>query len=103
MFAEQASLLSRNRWHGGTRGCFGGACDHGRLASPRLGELVPRPIVRVGSWDSLSIMVIRWHHAEIWPVLFPTAMALATILMVVTLLVLAINERARAWRTRHDV
>ena len=37
------------------------------------------------------------------PYVFPTAMALATILMVVTLLVLAINERARAWRNRHDL
>ena len=61
-------------------------------------------VVRVGSWDSLSIMVDQVaSRPKFDPYVFPTAMALATILMVVTLLVLAINERARAWRNRHDL
>ena len=61
-------------------------------------------VVRVGSWDSLSILVDQVaSRPKFDPYVFPTAMALATILMLVTLLVLSINERARAWRSRHDV
>jgi hypothetical protein len=37
------------------------------------------------------------------PFVLPTAMALATVLMVVTLMVLTVNEGARAWRVRHEV
>jgi len=60
--------------------------------------------VRVGSWDSLSIMVDQvGSRPKFDPFVLPTAMALATVLMVVTLMVLTVNERARAWRVRHEV
>ena len=60
-------------------------------------------VVRVGSWNSLSILVDQVaSRPKFDPVMFPTAMALATMLMVVTLLVLSVNERARAWRMRHE-
>jgi ABC-type sulfate transport system permease component len=61
-------------------------------------------VVRAGSWDSLSILVDQVASRPGFdPLVIPTAMALATTLMIVTLLVLSINEGARAWRTRHEV
>ena len=110
VFAEQASLLSMKPlafwWH--ARGSFlvvPATMAASLCLAFSLGEFgATFLIVRVGSWDSLSIMVDQVaSRPKFDPYVFPTAMALATILMVVTLLVLAINERARAWRTRHDV
>ena len=110
VFAEQASLLSMKPlafwWH--SRGSFlvvPATMAASLCLAFSLGEFgATFLIVRVGSWDSLSIMVDQVaSRPKFDPYVFPTAMALATILMVVTLLVLAINERARAWRTRHDV
>ena len=109
-FAEQASLLSLSPfafwWH--SRGSFlvvpatmaGSLC----LAFS-LGEFgATYLVVRVGSWDSLSIMVDQvGSRPKFDPFVLPTAMALATVLMVVTLMVLTVNERARAWRVRHEV
>ena len=110
IFAEQASLLPMSKmsfwWH--SRGAFlvvpatmaGSLClafSMGEFGASFL-------VVRVGSWDSLSILVDQVaSRPKFDPYVFPTAMALATILMLVTLLVLSINERARAWRARHDV
>ena len=110
IFAEQASLLPMGKvsfwWH--SRGSFlvvpatmaGSLClafSMGEFGATFL-------VVRVGSWDSLSILVDQVaSRPKFDPYVFPTAMALATILMLVTLLVLSINERARAWRSRHDV
>jgi len=109
VFAEQASLLPMGRfgswWH--SRGAFlvvpatmaGSLC----LAFS-LGEFgATFLVVRVGSWNSLSILVDQVaSRPKFDPLMFPTAMALATMLMVVTLVVLSVNERARAWRMRHE-
>ncbi len=109
VYAEQALLLPMSRfgswWH--ARGAFlvvpatmaGSLC----LAFS-LGEFgATFLVVRVGSWNSLSILVDQVaSRPKFDPVMFPTAMALATMLMVVTLLVLSVNERARAWRMRHE-
>ncbi|MGA0353380.1 MAG: ABC transporter permease [Poseidonia sp.] len=110
VFAEQASLLPLRPlafwWH--SRGSFlvvPATMAASLCLAFSLGEFgATFLVVRVGSWDSLSIMVDQVaSRPKFDPYVFPTAMALATILMVVTLLVLAINERARAWRNRHDV
>ena len=110
VFAEQASLLPMRPlafwWH--SRGSFlvvPATMAASLCLAFSLGEFgATFLVVRVGSWDSLSIMVDQVaSRPKFDPYVFPTAMAIATILMVVTLLVLAINERARAWRNRHDV
>jgi len=110
VFAEQASLLPLRPlafwWH--SRGSFlvvPATMAASLCLAFSLGEFgATFLVVRVGSWDSLSIMVDQVaSRPKFDPYVFPTAMAIATILMVVTLLVLAINERARAWRNRHDV
>ena len=110
VFAEQASLLPMKPlafwWH--ARGSFlvvPATMAASLCLAFSLGEFgATFLVVRVGSWDSLSIMVDQVaSRPKFDPYVFPTAMALATILMVVTLLVLAINERARAWRNRHDL
>ena len=110
MFAEQASLLPLSSvafwWH--ARGSFllvPATMAASLCLAFSMGEFgATFLVVRVGSWDSLSILVDQVaSRPKFDPYVFPTAMALATILMVSTLLVLSINERARAWRKRHDV
>ena len=110
MFAEQASLLPLSNvafwWH--TRGSFllvPATMAASLCLAFSMGEFgATFLVVRVGSWDSLSILVDQVaSRPKFDPYVFPTAMALATILMASTLLVLSINERARAWRKRHDV
>jgi thiamine transport system permease protein len=110
MYAEQASLLPLSGlafwWH--SRGSFllvPATMAASLCLAFSLGEFgATFLIVRVGSWDSLSILVDQVaSRPKFDPYVFPTAMALATILMVVTLLVLSLNERARTWRSRHDL
>ena len=110
IFAEQASLLPMSKvshwWH--SRGSFlvvPATMAASLCLAFSLGEFgATFLVVRVGSWDSLSILVDQVaSRPKFDPYVFPTAMALATTLMVVTLLVLSLNERARAWRSRHDV
>ena len=110
IYAEQASLLSMRPlafwWH--SRGSFlvvPATMAASLCLAFSMGEFgATFLVVRVGSWDSLSILVDQVaSRPKFDPYVFPTAMALATILMLVTLLVLSINERARAWRSRHDV
>ena len=110
MFAEQASLLPLSSvafwWH--ARGSFllvPATMAASLCLAFSMGEFgATFLVVRVGSWDSLSILVDQVaSRPKFDPYVFPTAMALATILMASTLLVLSINERARAWRKRHDV
>ncbi len=110
IFAEQASLLPMSKgahwWH--SRGAFlvvPATMATSLCLAFSLGEFgATFLVVRVGSWDSLSILVDQVaSRPKFDPYVFPTAMALATTLMVVTLLVLSLNERARAWRSRHDV
>ena len=110
VYAEQASLLPMSRvnfwWH--SRGAFlvvPATMAASLCLAFSMGEFgATFLVVRVGSWDSLSILVDQVaSRPKFDPYVFPTAMALATILMLVTLLVLSINERARAWRSRHDV
>lgn len=110
MFAEQASLLPLSNvafwWH--ARGSFllvPATMAASLCLAFSMGEFgATFLVVRVGSWDSLSILVDQVaSRPKFDPYVFPTAMALATILMASTLLVLSINERARAWRKRHDV
>ena len=110
IFAEQASLLPMSKgahwWH--SRGAFlvvPATMAASLCLAFSLGEFgATFLVVRVGSWDSLSILVDQVaSRPKFDPYVFPTAMALATTLMVVTLLVLSLNERARAWRSRHDV
>lgn len=110
IFAEQASLLPMSKmgfwWH--SRGAFlvvPATMAASLCLAFSMGEFgASFLVVRVGSWDSLSILVDQVaSRPKFDPYVFPTAMALATILMLVTLLVLSINERARAWRSRHDV
>jgi len=109
-FAEQASLLPLKPlafwWH--ARGAFlvvPATMAASLCLAFSMGEFgATFLVVRVGSWDSLSILVDQVaSRPKFDPYVFPTAMALATILMASTLLVLSINERARAWRKRHDV
>jgi len=109
-FAEQASLLSLGPlafwWH--SRGSFlvvPATMAASLCLAFSLGEFgATYLVVRVGSWDSLSIMVDQVaSRPKFDPFVLPTAMALATVLMVVTLMVLTVNERARAWRVRHEV
>jgi ABC-type Fe3+ transport system permease subunit len=110
MYAEQASLLPMNRmafwWH--SRGSFllvPATMAASLCLAFSLGEFgATFLVVRVGSWDSLSILVDQVaSRPKFDPYVFPTAMALATILMVVTLLVLSLNEHVRMWRSRHDI
>ena len=110
IYAEQASLLPMRQlafwWH--SRGSFlvvPATMAASLCLAFSMGEFgATFLVVRVGSWDSLSILVDQVaSRPKFDPYVFPTAMALATILMLVTLLVLSINERARAWRSRHDV
>ena len=110
IYAEQASLLPMGPvsvwWH--ARGSFlvvPGTMAASLCLAFSMGEFgATFLVVRVGSWDSLSILVDQVaSRPKFDPYVFPTAMALATILMLTTLLVLSINERARAWRSRHDV
>lgn len=110
IFAEQASLLPMSSmsfwWH--SRGSFlvvPATMAASLCLAFSMGEFgASFLVVRVGSWNSLSILVDQVaSRPKFDPYVFPTAMALATILMLVTLLVLSINERARAWRSRHDV
>ena len=54
---------------------------------------------RSRSWDSLSIMVDQVASVRNLTPTCSRRLALATMLMTVTLLVLSINERARAWRS----
>ena len=110
VYAEQASLLPMKPWASWwhARGAFlvvPATMAASLCLAFSLGEFgATFLVVRVGSWDSLSIMVDQVaSRPKFDPYVFPTAMALATMLMTVTLLVLSINERARAWRTRHDV
>ncbi len=109
-FAEQGALLPmtawQHWWH--TRGAFlvvPGTMAASLCLAFSLGEFgATYLVVRVGSWDSLSILVDQVaSRPKFDPYVLPTAMALATMLMVVTLLVLAINERARSWRLRKHV
>ena len=110
IYAEQASLLPMRPlafwWH--SRGSFlvvPATMAASLCLAFSMGEFgATFLVVRVGSWDSLSILVDQVaSRPKFDPYVFPTAMALATILMLVTLLVLSINERARAWRSRHDI
>jgi thiamine transport system permease protein len=110
MYAEQASLLPMNRmafwWH--SRGSFllvPATMAASLCLAFSLGEFgATFLVVRVGSWDSLSILVDQVaSRPKFDPYVFPTAMALATILMVVTLLILSLNEHVRMWRSRHDI
>ena len=110
VYAEQASLLPMGKmafwWH--SRGSFlvvPATMAASLCLAFSMGEFgATFLVVRVGSWDSLSILVDQVaSRPKFDPYVFPTAMALATILMVVTLLVLSINERARAWRSRHEI
>ena len=110
VYGEQASLLPMGKvgfwWH--TKGAFlvvPATMAASLCLAFSMGEFgATFLVVRVGSWDSLSILVDQVaSRPKFDPYVFPTAMALATILMVVTLLVLSINESARAWRSRHDV
>jgi thiamine transport system permease protein len=109
-FAEQAAMLPLGDfarwWH--TRGAFlvvPGTMAASLCLAFSMGEFgATYLVVRAGSWDSLSILVDQVASRPGFdPLVIPTAMALATTLMVVTLLVLSINEGARAWRTRHEV
>lgn len=110
VYAEQAAMFPLSRfshwWH--TRGAFlvvPGTMAASLCLAFSLGEFgATYLVVRAGSWDSLSILVDQVASRPGFdPVVFPTAMALATTLMLVTLLVLSINERARAWRHRHEL
>jgi thiamine transport system permease protein len=109
-YAEQALLLPMHPlafwWH--TRGAFlvvPATMAASLCMAFSLGEFgATYLVVRVGSWDSLSIMVDQVaSRPKFDPLVLPTSMALATVLMAVTLMVLAVNERARAWRVRHEV
>lgn len=109
-YAEQAGMLPLGEftrwWH--TRGAFlvvPGTMAASLCLAFSLGEFgATYLVVRAGSWDSLSILVDQVASRPGFdPLVIPTAMALATTLMIVTLLVLSINEGARAWRTRHEV
>ena len=110
MYAEQAALLPMTRmafwWH--SRGSFllvPATMAASLCLAFSLGEFgATFLVVRVGSWDSLSILVDQVaSRPKFDPYVFPTAMALATMLMVVTLLVLSLNEQVRTWRSRHDL
>ena len=95
-FAEQASLLPIGKiaywWH--SRGAFlvvPATMAASLCLAFSMGEFgATFLMVRVGSWDSLSILVDQVaSRPKFDPYVFPTAMALATILMVVTLLILS--------------
>ena len=61
-------------------------------------------VVRVGSWDSLSIMVDTvTGRPKFDPVVMPTAMALASTLMLLTFIILGLNERLRTRGGTDDV
>lgn len=109
VYAEQASLLQMSKlrfwWH--SRGAFlvvPATMAASLCLAFSLGEFgATYLVVRVGSWNSLSILVDQVaSRPKFDPLVLPTAMAMATMLMLVTLLVLSVNERARAWRLRHE-
>ena len=108
-FAEQASLLPIGKiaywWHSGSFLVVPATMAASLCLAFSMGEFgATFLMVRVGSWDSLSILVDQVaSRPKFDPYVFPTAMALATILMVVTLLILSLNEQVRLWRSRHDV
>ena len=61
-------------------------------------------VVRVGSWNTLSIMVdMVAGRPKFDPVVTPTAMALATMLMLLTFIILGLNERLRTRGGNDDV
>lgn len=56
-------------------------------------------LIRVGSWDSLSIMVDQLlGRPKFDPLIMPTAMAVASTLMLTTLAILWLSEQLRSRR-----
>ena len=108
-FLEQAQLLQLSRvstwWH--SKGAFlkiPGTMAVSLCLAFSLGEFGASYLVmRVGSWNSLSILVDQVvGRPKFDPFVFPTAMALATVLMVTTFLILSVNEQIRRRGKIHD-
>ena len=109
-YVQQARLLHMSKlsswWHG--RGAF--LVPALTMAASlslafSLGEFgASYLVVRVGSWDSLSIMVDTvTGRPKFDPVVMPTAMALASTLMLLTFIILGLNERLRTRGGTDDV
>ena len=110
MYAQQASLLPMSAiqfwWH--SRGAFlvpAMTMAASLCLAFSLGEFGASYLVmRVGSWDTLSIMVDTVAgRPKFDPVVMPTAMALASMLMLLTFIILGLNERLRTRGGGRDV
>ena len=110
MYAQQASLLPMTPfqfwWH--SRGAFlvpAMTMAASLCLAFSLGEFGASYLVmRVGSWDTLSIMVDTVAgRPKFDPVVMPTAMALASMLMLLTFIILGLNERLRTRGGSRDV
>jgi len=110
VYAQQASLLPMSAiqfwWH--SRGAFlvpAMTMAASLCLAFSLGEFGASFLVmRVGSWDTLSIMVDTVAgRPKFDPVVMPTAMALASMLMLLTFIILGLNERLRTRGGGRDV
>ena len=110
VYAQQARLLQLSSfgfwWH--SRGAFllpAMTMATSLCLAFSLGEFgASYLVVRVGSWDSLSIMVDTVAgRPKFDPVVMPTAMALASMLMLLTFIILGLNERLRTRGGTDDV
>ena len=110
LYAQQADLLQMSSverwWH--SRGAF--LVPTMTMAASlclafSLGEFgASFLVVRVGSWDTLSVMVDTVAgRPKFDPVVIPTAMALASMLMLLTFIILGLNERLRTQGGTDDV
>lgn len=110
IYAQQAQLLQMSSfrlwWH--SKGAF--LLPTMTMAASlclafSLGEFgASYLVVRVGSWDTLSIMVDTVAgRPKFDPVVMPTAMALASMLMLITFIILGLNERLRTRGGSDDV
>ena len=110
LYAQQASLLQMSSlqrwWH--SRGAF--LMPTMTMAASlclafSLGEFgASFLVVRVGSWDTLSVMVDTVAgRPKFDPLVIPTAMALASMLMLLTFIILGLNERLRTRGGTDDV
>ena len=110
LYAQQANLLQMSSlqrwWH--SRGAF--LVPTMTMAASlclafSLGEFgASFLVVRVGSWDTLSVMVDTVAgRPKFDPMVIPTAMALASMLMLLTFIILGLNERLRTRGGTDDV
>ena len=110
LYAQQANLLQMSSvqrwWH--SRGAF--LMPTMTMAASlclafSLGEFgASFLVVRVGSWDTLSVMVDTVAgRPKFDPAVIPTAMALASMLMLLTFIILGLNERLRTRGGTDDV